>query len=207
MKTDPEIQRLKHEVDLIRLIQDSGVTLRKVGTEMKGLCLFHLDEHHPSLSASPSRQLFRCFTCGAAGDCFSWVMLRDHVGFARAKAILIAYLGGRLSAPPTATTRSSISARVAAAPSLVRDARDEELLHLAIRDYNAQLHRSSQALSYLASRGLGDVELLDRFLVGFAGPHLCVGPKVAGEDLRARPRCSRASGWTATAWSCRAAWT
>ncbi len=54
-------------VDIIDLIENLGVKLKKVGKEYVGLCPFH-DDHSPSLSVNRKRGLWHCFGCGRGGD-------------------------------------------------------------------------------------------------------------------------------------------
>ncbi|MEJ2411343.1 MAG: CHC2 zinc finger domain-containing protein [Novosphingobium sp.] len=63
---DAEIERLKSEVSLVRLVESSGVKLVKRGADMVGCCPFH-DDGTPSLSVSAAKNLFRCFGCDAGG--------------------------------------------------------------------------------------------------------------------------------------------
>lgn len=161
---DTELEGIKQAVDLIRLIEESGVSLRRVGSEHRGLCCWHADKRHPSLSASSTRRLWRCFTCGAAGDCFTWVMKRDGVGFAAAKAILRAWLGAQPTRP-----RPAVRARRPAVPAGYPDA---DLLRQAVDAYARALERSPAAHRYLASRGLDDARLVETFQLGVGGPVL-----------------------------------
>ena len=42
------------------------VELRKAGSNYKGLCPFHQD-NTPSFMVSPSKNICKCFVCGASG--------------------------------------------------------------------------------------------------------------------------------------------
>jgi DNA primase len=53
--------------DLVALVQAKGIALKKNGKGYFGLCPFHAD-NNPSLSVNPSKNLWQCFGCGAAGD-------------------------------------------------------------------------------------------------------------------------------------------
>lgn len=65
----------------------SYLTLRRAGSAFKGLCPFH-EEKTPSFTVSPQRQTFKCYGCGAGGDAFSFVQLRENVAFPEALRIL-----------------------------------------------------------------------------------------------------------------------
>ena len=53
---ESEIERLKSEVCIERLIESSGVALRKSGKDWLGRCPFH-DDGEPSLVVTPSGKL------------------------------------------------------------------------------------------------------------------------------------------------------
>ena len=53
---DSEVERLKSEVSLVRLVESSGVVLQRRGQEMVGRCPFHADDT-PSLSVNAAKNL------------------------------------------------------------------------------------------------------------------------------------------------------
>ncbi len=60
------------------------VTLKRAGANYKGLCPFH-DDKHPSMSVSPSKGIFKCFSCGQGGNVFQFIM--EHEGLSYPLAI------------------------------------------------------------------------------------------------------------------------
>ncbi|TDM83108.1 CHC2 zinc finger domain-containing protein, partial [Lactobacillus crispatus] len=84
---DSEIERLRVEVSLARLVEASGVKLVQRGAEMVGACPFHADDT-PSLSVSVAKNLFRCFGCDAGGGPIDWMMKREGVSFRHAVELL-----------------------------------------------------------------------------------------------------------------------
>lgn len=62
---DSEINRLKDEVSVERLVEASGVVLKKSGKDKLGLCPFHEDET-ASLVVTAAKNLWHCFGCGVA---------------------------------------------------------------------------------------------------------------------------------------------
>ena len=64
--------RVQQATDLVRLIGEH-VALRPRGREFIGLCPFH-DDKNPSMYVSPAKQIYKCFSCGAGGDAFSFMM-------------------------------------------------------------------------------------------------------------------------------------
>jgi DNA primase len=74
-----EIQQANDIVDVI----SEHVSLKKKGREMVGLCPFH-DDHKPSLNVNSVKQIFKCFACGAGGDVFKFVQMRENLTFPQA---------------------------------------------------------------------------------------------------------------------------
>lgn len=74
--------RVQQATDLVRLIGEQ-VALRPKGKEFAGLCPFH-DDKNPSMQVSPAKQIYKCFSCGAGGDAFSFVMNYHKMNFPEA---------------------------------------------------------------------------------------------------------------------------
>jgi DNA primase len=71
-----QVQQANDIVDVI----SEHVSLKKKGREMVGLCPFH-DDHKPSMNVNPVKQIFKCFACGAGGDVFKFVQMRENLTF------------------------------------------------------------------------------------------------------------------------------
>jgi DNA primase len=54
-----EIERLKREIPIKRLMSGFGVELKRTGANMVGRCPFH-DDCTPSLIVTPETNLWRC---------------------------------------------------------------------------------------------------------------------------------------------------
>ena len=63
------------------------LSLKKRGDNFLGLCPFH-NERTPSFSVSASRQMFKCFGCGKAGNVISFIMQIENFDFALALELL-----------------------------------------------------------------------------------------------------------------------
>ncbi|QQE12453.1 DNA primase [Planctomycetota bacterium] len=68
--------------DIVRLIGEQ-VQLRPKGREFACLCPFH-DDKNPSMFVSPQKQIYKCFSCGAGGDVFTFVMNYHKMTFPEA---------------------------------------------------------------------------------------------------------------------------
>jgi len=185
---DVEIERLKVEVSLVRLVEASGVTLEKRGADHVGHCPFH-DDKTPSLVVTPGKNLWRCFgACDAGGDVIAWVMKREGVSFRHGVELLKSDYAPDLekrsgSAPATRST-------VAKLPTLATPAEDAELLNEVVGYYHTALKQTPEALAYLERRGLVHGELIDAFRLGYAdrtlGYRLPAANRKAGAEVRGR---------------------
>jgi DNA primase len=85
---DEEIERLKAEVSLQRLVEAAGVELRRAGADLVGCCPFHNDRE-PSLVVSSGKNLWHCLgACQAGGSVIDWVMRTEGVSFRHAVELL-----------------------------------------------------------------------------------------------------------------------
>lgn len=71
---------------ILDLISET-VKLTREGAEYKGLCPFHPDRN-PSLKVNLEKGLWKCHGCGAGGTIYDWLMRRDNITLAEAKARL-----------------------------------------------------------------------------------------------------------------------
>ncbi len=76
------ISRIQQANDIVDVVSEH-VSLTRKGREMVGLCPFH-DDHKPSMNVSPQKQIFKCFACGAGGNVFQFLQLRENLTFGQA---------------------------------------------------------------------------------------------------------------------------
>jgi len=76
------VSQVQQANDIVELISEH-VSLTKKGSEMVGLCPFH-DDHRPSMYVNSAKQIFKCFACGAGGDVFKFVQMRENLTFPQA---------------------------------------------------------------------------------------------------------------------------
>lgn len=65
----------------------SYVSLRRAGTNLKGLCPFH-SEKTPSFTVYPQDNSFYCFGCGAGGDVITFIRKRENLDYQAAVEFL-----------------------------------------------------------------------------------------------------------------------
>ncbi len=68
------------------------VTLKRAGSNVKGLCPFH-SEKTPSFTVYPGSQSFYCFGCGAGGDVITFTMKYHNLDYAGAVEYLAQRVG------------------------------------------------------------------------------------------------------------------
>jgi DNA primase len=76
------ISRIQQANDIVDVIGEH-LALKRKGREMIGLCPFH-DDHRPSFNVNPSKQIFKCFACGAGGNVIQFVQMRENLSFPQA---------------------------------------------------------------------------------------------------------------------------
>jgi len=176
---DDVIERLKSEVSLERLVEASGIELKRHGADLIGVCPLHNDKN-PSLVVSPKKNLWHCLgACQRGGSVIDWVMATRVVSFRHAVEIL----HGDVPAVP-------IAKRGALPSPVVVGAEDRELLRQVLVYYHETLKKSPEALAYLEQRGLRHPGVVDTFCLGFANRSLAyrlpANETRAGNAARAR---------------------
>jgi len=181
-----EIERLKAEVSVARLVEGSGIKLEKRGKDLVGACPFHADDT-PSLIVTPDKNLFHCFGCNAGGGPIDWMMRKNGVSFRHAVELLREGVPGIASGTAGFVKHATVRALP---PPVSFDADDRALLNQVIGYYHETLKQSPEALDYLKSRGLTHPELIDRFKLGYAnrtlGLRLPEKNRKAGSEVRTR---------------------
>jgi DNA primase len=150
---------VQQATDLVALIGEQ-VRLTPKGREFVGLCPFH-DDHKPSMFVSPQKQIYKCFSCGAGGDAFSFVMDYHKMSFVEALRHLAQRAGIELRA-----TRDGAEQREQ------RDQRQAvaDANAAALRFYRAILRHTEhgrEARAYLQRRGVSEA-MIELFQLGCA---------------------------------------
>ena len=76
------IERIKEAADIVDVVSEF-VSLKRSGSNYKGLCPFHNDSN-PSFYVSPSRGTCHCFTCGEGGDSVGFIMKYEQMNYVEA---------------------------------------------------------------------------------------------------------------------------
>lgn len=155
--TEAVTEQIRQASDIVDVVS-SYVSIRRAGKDFKALCPFHR-EKTPSFHAVPAKQIFKCFGCGAGGDVFKFIQLRENVDFLEARRILAERAGIRLDESGTADNHQVGPGKVDI----------ERANKWAVRWFKEQLSTPAgrHAAEYATSRGISP-ESLDRFAVGYA---------------------------------------
>ena len=76
------VERIKSAANIVDVVSEF-VTLRRSGSNYKGLCPFH-NEKTPSFIVSPARGTCHCFGCGKGGDSVSFIMEHEQMTYPEA---------------------------------------------------------------------------------------------------------------------------
>lgn len=76
------IERIKDAANIVEVVSEF-VTLRRSGSNYKGLCPFH-DEKTPSFYVSPARGTCHCFGCGKGGNPVGFIMEHEQMTYPEA---------------------------------------------------------------------------------------------------------------------------
>ncbi len=159
--SDSSVQEIKRRLSIVEVIQNF-VSLKKSGKNYLGICPFH-DDHNPSMHVNEADGVFYCFSCGAGGDMFTFLMKYGNMGFREALKELASKAGVRLPASPGKTKgggkENAASAKLFEINSFVRSLYGKTLLN-GKKD-------SAAARAYLEGRGITS-EIIKEFGLGFA---------------------------------------
>ncbi len=151
------IEQIKARADILDVVSEV-VTLKRRGANYFGLCPFH-DDHKPSMSVSPSKGIYRCFSCGNSGNVITFVMEYDKINFVEA----LKKLAQRYNIPITWEKGDDDGVKASVISQLY------ELHEHAKTRYHKQLFsaKGKTALQYLHNRGFTD-EVIRKFTIGYA---------------------------------------
>lgn len=147
------INEVRFKNDIVEVIS-SYLPLTKKGKNYFGVCPFHADTN-PSMSVSREKQIYKCFSCGASGNVFNFVMDYEQVDFKEALSILAKRAGITIgNFKPTKEKKYE---------------KYYKMYDLAVKFYQNNLNSEEgvKAKEYLASRKI-DEDLIKRFKIGLS---------------------------------------
>ena len=161
-------ERVLAATDIVRLIGEH-VQLRPKGREFAGLCPFH-DDKNPSMQVSPQKQIYKCFSCGAGGSCFDFVMGYHKLSFPEAMKMLAERAGIELT-PFKGAKGQGGRGEGDSGGGVDRRKRLLSANELALAYFQSQLQSPAgeAARAYIQQRGISDA-MVEQFQIGYA-PH------------------------------------
>ncbi len=152
---DRVIEEIKNKANIVDVIS-RYINVIKKGNNYLAICPFHNDSN-PSMNISESKQIYKCFSCGAGGNVFTFVSEYEKVGFIDAVVKVANIVGYDLSEYEIDTPKV--------------DTKKEKLLKLvkdACEFYNYNLLNSdNEGIKYLSGRGI-TIDIIDNFKLGYA---------------------------------------
>lgn len=143
------IENLKNIVDIADVV-GSYIPLKKSGANFVCVCPFHNDKH-PSMSISPSKGIYHCFSCKAGGDAIKFVMEYEKLGYVEAIEKLASIYNVALE-----YTSSKNESKI-----------DKKILENLNLHYKTLLYKNPEALNYLRSRSITDA-IIEKWELGWA---------------------------------------
>lgn len=153
--SNDEINAIRAKADIISVV-GSYIPLTQRGKNYVCVCPFH-DDHSPSMSVSAEKQIYKCFSCGATGNVFTFVSEFENVPFIDAVQIVASKCGMELS---LGTYKSNVS----------QSFREEhEIMELSQKFFqnNLRTKAGEQALQYLKNRGINE-DIIKEFGIGLS---------------------------------------
>ncbi len=145
--------QINEKTDIVALVS-SYVKLERRGKNYFGLCPFH-DDSDPSMSVSPERNIFKCFSCGEGGGPIAFYQKINHTTFNEAAAALAEPLGIKVG-----FQRRDVKPKLG----------EHKVLEEVSKFYQYVLNNSKSsdvALKYLSERKLNP-ETIKHFKLGFS---------------------------------------
>ena len=82
MAYDIDVNKIRSNADIVKVIS-SYLPLQQKGRNYVAVCPFHNDSN-PSLTVSQEKQIYKCFSCNASGNVFTFVQEYEKIGFLEA---------------------------------------------------------------------------------------------------------------------------
>ncbi|MCQ2739733.1 MAG: DNA primase [bacterium] len=151
------ISLIKDRLDIVEVVSQY-VVLKKSGANYWGICPFHSDKR-PSMSVSPSKGIYKCFSCGAGGDALNFLVRIQNREYKDVIFELAEKFGIELP-----KKFSSSNSNKSQKSDMLKACQKAAIL------YNTQLKSASdadKAMTILRKRGISD-EIIADFTLGWA---------------------------------------
>lgn len=152
-----DILSIQKKVNIVDVIA-SYLPIEQKGKNYFAICPFH-DDHNPSMSISPEKQIYTCFVCGASGNVFNFVMNYEKISFTAAVKKVAEIAGINIDINIT-ETKNSVNNKYQ---------REYKIFDIINKYYQNNLKSvyGAKAIEYLKNRKFND-EIIKEFQVGLS---------------------------------------
>ena len=150
-----KINEIRKSVNIVDVISNY-ISLTPKGKNYFGVCPFH-DDNHPSMSVSKEKQIYTCFSCGATGNVFKFIMDYENIPFMEAL--------GKVAAMGHVDV--DIAQHIQKKERPHNNLYDIYALSLKLYMNNINTPKGKEAKQYLYKRGI-DENIIKEFQIGLA---------------------------------------
>lgn len=152
--TQENLKHISDSVDIVDVISKYIPMIPK-GKNFFCVCPFH-DDNNPSMSVSRDKQIYRCFSCGATGNVFTFVKDYENVSFIEAVKMVADIAGISVSIGPIKRKNT-------------RNEEMYEVYKLSHKFYQNNIHTTEgkHAKEYLKERQI-DESVIKEFQIGLS---------------------------------------
>lgn len=158
MLEEQTIDNIRKNANIVEIIS-SYLPLTPKGKNYFGVCPFH-EDHSPSMSVSEEKGIYKCFSCGASGNVFTFVSEYENVSFIEAVKIVAEKCG------------MTISEKINIKKAVKTNKTEYEIMDLSLKFYQNNLNTSYgiKAKEYLKERKINE-DIIKEFDIGLALDH------------------------------------
>lgn len=148
-----QIKEIRDSVDIVDVISNY-VSLTPKGKNYFGVCPFH-DDNNPSMSVNRDKKIYKCFSCGATGTVFKFIMDYENISF--------------IEAVKKIADMSGINVNIGNTPKIKNNNKLHDIYDLSLKFYTNNINTANgkEAKEYLKNRGITD-EIIKEFQIGLA---------------------------------------
>jgi len=154
--SEEKINEIRRSVNIVDIISEY-IPIEQRGRNYFSICPFH-DDHNPSMSISPEKQIYTCFVCGAHGNVFNFIMDYENVSFFEALKIVANKAGIHLDVPDNKAIKKDVK---------IESMYDVYDIANKFYQNNLLTKEGELAKKYLYDRGFTD-EVIKEFGVGLS---------------------------------------
>ncbi len=153
---DEIINEVRNSADIVDVV-GHYIQVIKSGRNYKAICPFH-DDSNPSLSISTDKQIYKCFSCGAGGNVFTFVSNFEKISFVESVSKVAEISGYKLDIDVD-DFKTSVDPKKQAMYKVLNET-------IKFTMYQLNSSKASLIKSYLNDRGINN-ELISMFEIGY----------------------------------------